>query len=138
MDRSIKEDSNKFYFIFSEFYYIFYGFFKFLRFSKNINENRKLEKSTHSAGPAFQLRAGIAGLARRQKWPDRPTRRGAPSTRWRRGGEVLGRAPVERGGGIEQYLIGGEGAGRRGDGEVVERAQPSGARWRRRGCSGRR
>jgi hypothetical protein len=49
--------------------------------------------------------------------------RGA-ARRWTRGCEVLGGAPVERGGGVEQYLIGGEGVGRWGDNEVAERAQP--------------
>jgi hypothetical protein len=54
-----------------------------------------------------------------------------------RGGEVLGGALAERGGGAGQYLVGGEGAGRRGDGEVALQAQPSGARRRRRGYGGR-
>jgi hypothetical protein len=34
--------------------------------------------------------------------------------------------PMERGGGTGQYLIRGEGAGKRGDGEVPERAWPDG------------
>jgi hypothetical protein len=43
------------YFVFSKFYCIFYGFFKFLLFSEYINENRKSEKkSLYGAGPVFQ------------------------------------------------------------------------------------
>jgi hypothetical protein len=45
---------------------------------------------------------------------------------------------AERGGGAGQYLVGGEGEGRQGDGEVALQAQPSGARRRRRGYGGRR
>jgi hypothetical protein len=55
---------------------------------------------------------------------------------WMRGGEVLSAALVESGGGAGHYLVRGEGAGRRGDGEVVERARPSGARRHRRGYGG--
>jgi hypothetical protein len=40
----------KFILQFSELYFVFYGFLKFLRFSKNINEMGK--NSLHRAGPA--------------------------------------------------------------------------------------
>jgi hypothetical protein len=45
-----------------------------------------------------------------------------------------GGAPVEKGGGIRQFLVGGEGVGRRGDIGVMEQARPGSAR--RRGGGG--
>jgi hypothetical protein len=105
------------------------------------NSERKLNKEKCRNGGGPDPAHDLAWLA----WPngesglaDPCQERGAGAVttgcahRWRYGGRPAvgcsGGAPVEKGGGVGQYLIGGERAVRWGDGKVAEGARPGGAR----------
>jgi hypothetical protein len=87
---------------------------------------------SHSAGSAFHSRpwhfwpspktkmTRVARPASAARCSQHAVARLLTARWWTSGGEVLGGAPGERGAGARQYLIRGEGAGKWGDGEVVE------------------
>jgi hypothetical protein len=62
--RSTQKDSNEIYFVFSKFYFVFYGFLKFILIFGIINKNKKNWKTwAHSAGPHCGPRSRPAGPA---------------------------------------------------------------------------
>jgi hypothetical protein len=95
----------------------------------------------HGIMPSFGLRprpSGQGGLGRRHGTRDAHRAHGhiGPAAD-RSAPGLVAWAPVDCQRCVEQYLIGGEGVGRRGDGEVAERARPDGVQRNRRGCDGR-
>jgi hypothetical protein len=80
LNRSALGDSLEIYFIFSKFYCIFYGFFKFIRISGIINEKKQGHSVGPHSGPTSGPQPGPAA-----QWPGRC---GAP--------DVLARAVTAR------------------------------------------
>jgi hypothetical protein len=66
--RSINKDSKEIYFIFSECYFIFYVFLKFIWIFENIKENEN-QKPAHSSEPAPAHSFGLLAQPNRRSGP---------------------------------------------------------------------